>query len=57
MRHNNALVDSSQDFYAHTSAASLKEAPGLLVLDGLDDALAGGGAGWEEACEDSYKET
>ena len=28
----------------------------LLVLDGLDDALAGGGAGREEAGEDAYKE-
>ncbi len=28
----------------------------LLVLDGLDDALAGCGAGWEETCEDTYKE-
>ena len=28
----------------------------LLVLDGLDDALAGGGAGREKAGEDAYKE-
>src|SRR5829696_9666475 len=29
---------------------------GLLVLDGFDDALAGGGAGGEETCEDPDKE-
>ena len=28
----------------------------LLVLDGFDDALAGCGAGREEACEDTYEE-
>ena len=28
----------------------------LLVLDGLDDAFAGGGAGREEAGEDTYEE-
>jgi hypothetical protein len=28
----------------------------LLVLDGLDDALAGGGAGREETGEDTYEE-
>jgi hypothetical protein len=28
----------------------------LLVLDGLDDALAGGGAAREEAGEDTYEE-
>src|SRR5215208_8187834 len=28
----------------------------LLILDGLDDALAGGGSGGEETCEDPDKE-
>lgn len=39
-----------------TAARAARAERALLVLDGLDDALAGGGAGREEAGEDTYEE-
>src|SRR5215217_2403323 len=42
-------------FVAVGEAFDLKH-QGLLVLDGFDDALAGGGSGGEETCEDPDKE-